>query len=142
MSFRPTQKVVVHERDGNVLKGATSDFLAKRRVLHLRIASPTRHVRKIDTRTLKAVFFVKSFQGNKHYQEIKTFPDDPPPGKKVKATFMDGEVIYGYTHAVSHNQSGFFLIPADPNSNNERIFVVFDALTDLVVDGVKTPVPE
>jgi hypothetical protein len=33
------------------------------------------------------------------------------------------------------DQPGFFLIPLDPKSNNERIFIVFSSLSTLEVDG-------
>jgi hypothetical protein len=39
-------------------------------------------------------------------------------------TFQDGEKIAGTTETYSHNDVGFFLSPADPDSNNVRIFVV------------------
>jgi len=139
MSIRLHGKLVVHEKDGSVLKGITSDFLAKRHTFHLKVRNSENGFRRIHTPTLKAVFFVKSFNGNENHHEKMTFPHDPPPGKRVKATFIDGETMYGYTHMVNHMQSGFFLVPADPTSNNERVFVVFDALSDLVIEGVRVP---
>jgi len=136
MAAHPVNKVVTHDKNGTIIKGTTIDFLAKRRVFHLmKNHLQGGEVQKIDVERLKGVFFVKDFQGNKEYQEVKKFRDQPVSAKKVKAIFADGEVIYGYTHAINHDLPGFFLVPADPKSNNERIFAVFSSIVRLEVDG-------
>jgi hypothetical protein len=92
-------------------------------------------VKKIMVDHLKAVFFVRDFSGNKGYQEMTGHADHPVSGKKIRATFKDGEVIFGYTHSINMDQPGIFLVPADQKSNNERIFIVFSSLRQLEVDG-------
>jgi len=47
---------------------------------------------------------------------------------KVKVEFADGEVIRGTSFGYSRNRKGFFVVPIDPKSNNERIYVVADNL--------------
>ena len=39
-------------------------------------------------------------------------------------TFLDGETMAGFTMGYSKDKPGFFLIPADPEGNNQRVFVV------------------
>ena len=38
--------------------------------------------------------------------------------------FRDGEFICGYTLSWSPDREGFFLFPADADSNNQRIYVI------------------
>jgi len=52
-------------------------------------------------------------------------------GERVRITFSDGEVIVGYTLHFDVNGPGFFVFPADPTSNNHRIFVVSGVVKDV-----------
>jgi hypothetical protein len=128
-------KIVVHDKGGNVLKGTTADFLPKRPLFHIVVGGiHGEEVRKIFMDNLKAIFFVKDFSGNRDYKETKNSSDRPTSGKKIRAVFKDGEIISGFTHVLNLNQPGFFLVPADPQSNNERIYIVFSSLRKLEVD--------
>lgn len=83
---------------------------------------------------LKALFFVKTFAGNPGYDEKKRYEAVENPhlrGMKIKVTFFDGEVIRGTTQGYSKDRKGFFLFPVDPQSNNDRIYVMADALQDV-----------
>jgi hypothetical protein len=132
----PANKIVVHEKSGNVLKGTTADFLPKRPLFHLAVnGMGGEEMKKIFIDDLKAVFFVKDFGGNKNHKETKSLDGLPGSGKKIRVVFKDGETIAGYTHVFNMDQSGFFLIPLDQKSNNERIFIVFSSLSTLEVDG-------
>ena len=132
----PTNKIVVHNRDGSILKGTTADFLPKRPLFHLAVEGTRgQEIKKIVVDHLKAVFFVKDLSGNKNYREIKGLDCLTASGKKIRVIFKDGESIAGYTHAINMNQPGFFIAPSDPKSNNERIFIVFSSLSQLEVDG-------
>jgi hypothetical protein len=82
------------------------------------------------------VFFVKSLKGNKDYIEKKRFSDVDAVGLrglKVRVEFPDGEVIRGTSFGYSRARKGFFVIPVDPGSNNERIYVVTNRLRDVRV---------
>ena len=129
-------KIVVHEKSGNVIKGTTADFLPKRPLFHLSVGGMHgEEMKKIFINDLKAVFFVRDFGGNKDYKETKNPDGLPGSGKKIRAVFKDGETISGYTHVFNMDQPGFFLIPLDQKSNNERVFIVFSSLSTLEVDG-------
>ena len=109
-----------------MIKGWTADFNAQRPLFHVSEtdgAPPTR-IRMAD---LKAVFFVKSLIGNAAYDERKEF-GGPVQGRKVQVTFKDGEVLVGSTQGYQADRPGFFLVPADPQSNNDRIYVVAGAV--------------
>jgi hypothetical protein len=76
---------------------------------------------------LKAVFFVKSLVGNAAYHENKEF-GGPASGRKVQVSFKDGEVLVGSTQGYQPDRPGFFMVPADPQSNNDRVYVVVRAV--------------
>ncbi|OPZ57066.1 MAG: hypothetical protein BWY87_01705 [Deltaproteobacteria bacterium ADurb.Bin510] len=46
-------------------------------------------------------------------------------------TFKDGERLVGTCTACRTEDQGFFLYPADPASNNERVFCLSHAVTRL-----------
>jgi hypothetical protein len=120
-------KIVVRYTDGRLMKGMTSDFMPNRDLFHLVPMDASPGVKPIDVpvRELKAVYFVKDYAGNSEYQEGKEFePAKPVPGRKIKVVFKDGEVIMGTTQGYQPGRPGLFIIPADPRSNNERLYVV------------------
>jgi hypothetical protein len=125
-------RIVVRHRDGRTLKGHTADFLPTRPSFHVvpteavAAAKGTLEIRLAD---LKAVFFVRDFAGNRAYRETKAFaPGQRVAGRKIRVEFEDGEVLLGTTMGYQPNRPGFFLVPADPNSNNERCYVVSAAV--------------
>lgn len=117
-------RIVAKFKDQRVLKGKTSDFFPNRDKFHLEQMDGT--FRQIFVEDLKAVFFVKDFEGNKNHKDsYNTVISDA--GRKTKVKFKDGEIIYGYTLAYSPKRQGFYLTPADSEGNNERLFVVTSA---------------
>ncbi|MDP3017345.1 MAG: hypothetical protein Q8N70_09790, partial [Deltaproteobacteria bacterium] len=52
---------------------------------------------------------------------------------KVRVTFHDGETLIGMTHGYSREKQGFFVVPLEKESNNLRIFVVFNAAREIEV---------
>ena len=120
-------RVVCRHRDGSIEKGTTHDFLPGKRTFHLELAGGG--LREIDRTDLKAIFFVKSFEGNSSHMEEFLFDDVRGPGRRLYVTFEDGEILAGTATAYSPDKPGFFLFPIDPETNNERIFVVRDSVT-------------
>lgn len=121
--------IVARFQDGTVLKGTSSDFVPTRDRFHLRPIDQA-GVAAVDVDDLKGVFFVNSFEGN---------PDDRGRadvdrfglGKKIKVDFKDGETMIGYTSGYSPDRRAFFVFPADPKCNNDRVFVVTAATSDV-----------
>jgi hypothetical protein len=125
-------KVVVHYKNGGVIKGTTLDFVAEKPKFHLTHADL--RIEEIDTETMKAVFFVKTFEGNKDYKEPRDFTGVKPAdlrGLKVKVTFQDNENVLGSTMGYNKQRKGFFILPLDPQSNNIRIYVVASAIKEI-----------
>jgi len=127
-------KVVVRFREGSMVKGFTHDFHPNREIFHVTEVQDGGKVIEVSTSLLKAVFFVKTFEGNKNHRSTDDFSMESLeniPGLKVKITFSDGEVMYGTTHGYAPERKGFFIFPADKESNNERVFVMRES-TDKV----------
>ena len=76
---------------------------------------------------LKAVFFVRDFNGNPRHKEQKT-SSARGQGRRLEVTFADGEVITGATLNYRPDGQGFFMSPSDAAANNTRVFVVATAL--------------
>ena len=120
-------KVVVRFRDGKMVKGYTYDFHPHKEVFHVTETQYSKDVTEVSNSLLKAVFFVKTFEGNKDHRGPEDFSSESlksAPGLKVKVTFSDGEMMYGSTNGYQPNRKGFFIFPADEESNNERVFII------------------
>jgi hypothetical protein len=130
----PVNKVVVHRKNGEVMKGITMDFTPTGPAFHLEVGGVSgTAMHEVLLESAKAIFFVKDFTGRLWYKDVKEFAAEPRAGSRVKATFQDGEVIYGYSHALNFDYPGFFLFPADSNSNNQRVYVIYASLESLEV---------
>jgi hypothetical protein len=121
-------KVVAHFVDGRVLKGTIRDFSADKPLFHLVPAEPGVAPLKVPTGALKAVFFVKDYAGDAKRRDRADFDAAPPQGRRLLVHFKDGETIAGITSAFAPDKPGFFMTPADPNTNNDRIFVLRGAV--------------
>jgi hypothetical protein len=136
--FGQRNKVVARFKDGTSLKGYTHDFTPAKDSFHLTLegGSPAGEVRVVQVSDLKAVFFVKSLEGDSGYREKKTFreaPDANLQGIKIRVEFEDGEVISGVSLGYNKRKPGFFVLPVDRRSNNERIYVVAAAVKNVTV---------
>jgi hypothetical protein len=119
-----SNKVVIKFKDHSLMKGTTNDFIPNKKKFHLHCLNG--EIKEIKIEDLKAIFFVKDFDGNKsyNYEYDETIPG---AGRKISVKFFDGETLVGYTLGYSKERSGFFITPADQKGNNERIFVVSSA---------------
>jgi hypothetical protein len=126
-------KVVARYRDGHILKGHTQSFDPNRPDFRLQVlgADPAAAPETVLIADLKAVFFVRDFEGDKAYNEAKAF-EKRPAGRIVEVTFLDGERLVGTSLTLDSSRPGFFLFPADPHSNNERIWVVRASTTKVI----------
>ena len=127
------QLVVARFLDGRTLKGTTRDFGPNKPQFHLfPWGEESDKPLDIVIGALKAVFFVKSYEGNSAYDEDNSFEKAQGQGRKLVVHFKDGETIAGFTMGYSPKNQGFFLIPADSESNNARIYIVNVAVNKVV----------
>jgi hypothetical protein len=117
-------KVVIKFKDKKILKGKTSDFFPNKNQFHLQIADG--EILDIHVEDLKAIFFVKDYEGNKDRKKV--YNDElTGTGRKMRVDFLDGESVVGFTLGYSPDRQGFYITPADAEGNNIRIFVVKSA---------------
>ncbi len=127
-------QVVARFADGRIVKGMTADFFPNKSVFHVSVAGapPGTEPVEIETQELKALFFVRDLAGDPQYVERKEFdPTRPPAGRRIRVLFKDGEELIGTTTGYQPGRPGFFLVPADDGSNNERCFVVTAATEEV-----------
>jgi hypothetical protein len=123
------QKIVVRYREGRLLKGFTHDFHPSRTQFSLWPsvnATPSERM-YVPTSQLKAVFFVRDFDGNPDYAGQPSF-DNAAGGRRLEVTFTDDEALLGSTLGYRPDGVGFFVNPADTGGNNVRVFVVSSAI--------------
>jgi len=127
-------KIVARYADGRVQKGVTMDFIPGKETFHIMpfVSVQGEKLMEIRCNELKAVFFVRDYAGNPDYHDKRIFePGRPVMGRKIKVRFKDGELLVGTTNAYQPGRTGFFLAPADPQSNIERCYIVTQATRDV-----------
>jgi len=115
-------QIIVRFADGKILKGTTADLFPNKTFFHLQ-EKESGTVQEIDIFGLKAVYFVKNFAGDSGHQERYDI-ERVGLGRKIQVHFKDGETLVGYTQGYSPNRDIFIVFPVDPDSNNEKVFVV------------------
>ena len=123
------RKVVARYADGRLVKGYTFDFGPSQRRFHI-FEQPFADGPSVTVvvSELKAVFFVRDLVGNPARQDAQKFPAGGGlSGPHVEVRFRDGEVMVGAADSPMEDPTGFFLVPADPESNNLRVYVVATA---------------
>lgn len=125
MGLEHENKIIAHHVDGSLVKGTTLDFFPTKDKFH--VTDGAGDVHEIAVNELKAIFFVKDYGGDPDYSEKKGFFTRQPHGKKVMVEFFDGEVLFGFTLSYSTRGLGFFIFPGDPDSNNNKVFIVHSA---------------
>ena len=126
---RANVKVVVRYIDGRVLKGTTVDFDPK---------SPEFSLDLIDRggvaisvvvplAELKAVFFVRdaTIPAGHGSGEHKGHAD---LASHLVVEFTDGERMTGLSYTCDPTREGFFLFPTAADSNNERVYILKNAI--------------
>ena len=121
-------QVVAHLNDGTILKGRTGNVRPNAPDFHLR--HPDGSTTIVAISDLKALFFVHDLDGNAEARG-RADAERNGLGRKITVTFTDGEVMHGYTSGYASNRPTFWVTPADPESNNDRVYVV-TAATDSV----------
>ena len=137
------QKVILRFVDGKMLKGFIRDLKIAEEYLYLEDESNHQH--KVRLKELKAIFFVRKFEGERNHLEKKSFTGTRPGSKRVFVKFKDGETIMGNMEGDIPWEKGFFLesmkekaftiVPVDEDSNNTKILVVTTSVQDVAMIG-------
>lgn len=136
------KKVVVKYQNGEIIKGWVEDFRPNKIlfILFPLIEYNEEDIIEINFNSLKAVFFVKDFIGDKNYKKIRTFNVEikiTPSQRKLIINFIDGEHLNGKSHSYGRYKIGFFVYPIDPKDNSNRIFVVHKAIESVRLMNVE-----
>ena len=138
-------KVVLKFLDGRLIRGYLRDFSETSDELSM-LDSDTDGVRIVRSDELKAIFYVRSFEGDRLHHEKKSYGMRKQGGHRVFIKFSDGEDMVGFlegempwdkgfflnAHPIN-NRKGFFLLPADGESNNIKVFIFAGAVQDVTV---------
>jgi hypothetical protein len=114
--------VAVRFLDKRVLKGHIVDFHPNREFFHVEEPgkpAPTR----VAIEGLKAIFFIKTLEGNPGHVDKRVFEDRLGTEKKVWIEFTDGEKLAAWANSSSSPRGGFYVFPADEESNMEKAYV-------------------
>ena len=136
MAGSTTKKALIRRFERDPLQG----FLNPHEYLQpngIEVLSPSGSVVVVGYRELKSVCFVKEF--DLASDAAKTFQSRPKmEGLWVRMTFRDGDLMDGIlpNHLLLWDRYGYSVIPPEPYSNNQRVFVPREALTDISVLGV------
>ena len=125
-------QVVARLRDGRTVKGASLDVDPGRPNCHVR--TPDGKTVEVQLKDLKALFFVRSLEGDSTRDENRT-PDPEDLRNRglthVAMTFEDGEVMVGLTIRCPPTRPFFFVLPVDAKSNNVRMLVNREAVVSM-----------
>jgi hypothetical protein len=137
-------RVVFRFKNRELMKGYLKDFSPFSKEAALLEDSSGKIIR-ISIDELKAIFFVKSFEGNKEYREKKSYGATGPKGHRVFIRFKDGEHMIGFLEGdvpwdhgfflekKPEGAKGFFVLPVDMFSNNTKVFIVSSYVNDVTV---------
>ncbi len=120
------QRLVVRTNDGETFFGVCFALNVKNEHFHLDLVDkrgqPQGKTRRVLFRDLKAVYYVKSFDGNFDHSIVYREPHSMGPAIVVE--FSDGEVLRGYMfNNYREDQPRFYVIPEDEKSNNISVLV-------------------
>ncbi len=133
-----SKRVVVQRFERESLKGFVNlgSWLGKDGIELLSVEGS---VATVPYEEIKAVCFVKDFEGAAWQRERKIFTTRPKTeGLWVRMLFRDGDYLDGLlANDLLHLEpQGFSVVPPDPSANNQRLFIPRAALRDLKVLGV------
>jgi hypothetical protein len=135
-------RIVARFQNGTLLRGFTNDFLPAKDHFHLSAEGQPLEAKPVEVRVseLKALFFVKTFDGNPQHEKSNDLNGGKLlAGRRIRVVFNDGEILVGTTQGYDRSRPGFFLVPVDQDSNNERCFVVTAATKEVSFLGPWRP---
>jgi len=127
-------EVVLRFRDGHLTRAVlTRDFTP----LDFAVEAEAEDGEKLQVNIseLKGVFFLKNPGRREAELQVGAVVGDVPQGAPARVEFFDGEIIHGLVQEYRMEDSGFFLYPTSPESNNEKVFVVARSINTLSLDG-------
>jgi len=103
------------------------------------LLTPSGSLVRLPYTEVKAVCFVRDFEGGETWREHRAFATRPKtPGLWIKLVFRDQDSTEGLlaNNLMLVEEAGFHIIPPDPTFQSQRIFVPRMALREVQVLGV------
>lgn len=103
------------------------------------LLTPSGSLVRLPYSEVKAVCFVRDFEGGETWREHRAFAARPKtPGLWIKLVFRDQDSTEGLlaNNLMLVEEAGFHIIPPDPTFQSQRIFVPRLALREVQVLGV------
>jgi hypothetical protein len=103
------------------------------------LLTPSGSLVRLPYSEVKAVCFVRDFEGGETWREHRAFATRPKtPGLWIKLVFRDQDSTEGLlaNNLMLVEEAGFHIIPPDPTFQSQRIFVPRMALREVQVLGV------
>ncbi|HTS28756.1 MAG TPA: hypothetical protein VMH81_22955 [Bryobacteraceae bacterium] len=136
MAGSTTKKAIVRRFDKEPLAGYVNPF-SYLQTGGVELMSAQGNLSTVPYEDIKSIAFVRDFDGRD--VDRRVFNNRPRiEGLWVSFQFRDGEVMEGVmpNNLLQVEQHGFTVIPPDPYSNNQRIFIPRAALFSVEVLGV------
>jgi hypothetical protein len=122
--------VAVRFLDKRLIKGRTEDFRPNRDFFHV-LQPGARSLTRVPIEDLKAIFFIKTLGRDPSCIDRRSYEERGGSERKVWLEFSDGESLAGWSSSSRSRQRGFFVFPADRESNLEKAYVFRSALRRL-----------
>jgi hypothetical protein len=123
--------VVARLRDGTKIKGRTTDFHSENDYFTV-FTEPGSIPVRLAVEDMKAIFFVRSLDGNPSHADSREFPAVTGVRRRAWIEFKDGERMAGWPVGPSLGKRGFYIVPADSDSNVEKAWVVRRAVREVL----------
>ena len=129
------QRLVVRYKDGRTEYGVCFALNPRDSGFHLdkvdKNGVTSSNTIQIRFSELKAVFYVKSFDGK--YDKSQQFREWAPEGSELVIEFADGEILRGLCmQRYDPDDKRFYIVPKDPSTNNICMLVEQSATTRIV----------
>ncbi len=129
-------KVVIHTRDHKIHRGfSKKEFIGK----NVKILDESGNESTFPLKDLKAIFFVKEFNGDPAYDEVLFLKKEKPrPWLWVHVEFEDGEMIEGKirnSEEIINSSDGFFVWISDEYANSESVYIVKNSIHKFKIMG-------
>ena len=116
------ERVVARFKNGRIEKGYSFGLDPSEKILRLIPAHRKGDAQEFPLHALKAIFFVRTFNGDSDRKKKRGFLD-PVDAKAVRVRFRDGEILCGRRTEDHQGEFGFWMVPEDPKDNATRMYV-------------------
>jgi hypothetical protein len=137
LSGSTTKKAIIYRFDKEPVAGHVNP-VSYLQPTGVELLSAEGNAASVPYADVKTIYFVRDFDGSEEPARRVFFTRPKMAGLWVRFEFRDGDVMEGIltNNLLQVEPYGFTVIPPDPTSNNQRVFVPRAALRSASVLGV------